>query len=130
MCLTMAADGKCTKCYGTYYGYTFELIADKCVSCQQQKDACSSCSFDATGVATACTKCDSYHRINAGDCQRCDDDSCVKCDSAANICTECEDGYYLKTNVAGVTECLRCPDNCKKCNKGKCTECYARYGNE
>ena len=48
---------------------------------------------------------------------------CLEC-SEDNICSECDNGYYLDSNI-----CKDCPTNCKTKQKNSCfcSECYEHY---
>ncbi|XP_078141236.1 proprotein convertase subtilisin/kexin type 5b isoform X1 [Centroberyx gerrardi] len=70
--------------------------------CQPCAPQCASCQ----GNASHCLSCDSQYLLLDRSCR-----------------SHCPDGYY-----ATETECLRCPPDCKECNRdGLCQECAEYY---
>jgi len=77
-----------------------------------------------------------YRKNENGECEKCSDEKCNKCDSNKNICDVCEPNSYL-LNENCVPECpagyysdpqkncLKCDPQCAECiTEKQCTKCF------
>lgn len=124
-CMTCDDDNekKCTVCERGYYKVegTGEA-ADTCTKCNVQN--CEACLSKDT-----CIVCADGH-LNSDTCPSCTDANCKHCSAeGANKCTECNNGYSLKSD----STCVKCDEHCSVsgCStqgEGKCdTTCQSGY---
>ncbi|KAM3143706.1 hypothetical protein pb186bvf_004202 [Paramecium bursaria] len=109
----------CSTCSSGYYYVT---ASNTCAQCT---GGCQTCS------ATACTTCLSGYMLASGSCTPCGT-GCISC-SDADICTQCQAGYYQFTQTSGTTvisqACYSCPQGCNTCDpEGQyCLSCLTGY---
>ncbi len=103
-CLECSGTAKCDQCQSGYYLVTKSDTLEECVKL-----------------------CDlGYYKDSyLEECATCVD-HCRWC-TGRNFCAECDDGYYLYTDLAN-TVCNACVENCKVCTNGTtCLECISGY---
>lgn len=61
--------------------------------------------------------------------RECSDSNCIKCTAGINVCEECRDGYFLRSNTCHRNLCN--VPNCRQCNENNaadCTLCAMGFG--
>ena len=86
--------------------------------------ACTEPCKTCTDTATKCTSCIKGKFLDSDACgTNCDATHCEKCHATdANKCAECEEHYYIDSNV----QCAECDQSCKACSaagSSACTSC-------
>ena len=161
---TAAEGGKCTTCK-TEGNYIFQnraatvTLGNECILCSDATDKngvtgvanCNKCTAPSgnTGSAT-CSACQDGYYLNDADktCKPCN--GCATCENAADRCTSCPEGKYLKSDNTCVDagkcdqgtyadkqsgECKACSTidaNCGACkynatvSKPQCTDCGSK----
>ena len=103
--------------------------------CYYCPNNCKSC--EGTSYNTICKECYNGYILSGGKClKECyigNNRSCKSCNpnpGKINRCLDCNEGYYLPDNN-NQEYCLKCPNNCQKCNSidgyENCTECSSGY---
>lgn len=142
-------NSQCFSCnYGVLYNGTCQndcpekyfLYGGKCEECWENCQVCNE---------GGCEKCADGYYSNQGNCEKCLE-GCVACDNTK--CLICEYGFILQNNqcinttnceiwandtceicIKGfyydntIKKCMKCIENCKKCNKQECLECYENF---
>lgn len=127
-CLTCtgSTSSSCTACKVGFYvvGTTVAgVTTGTCTACIDNCNVCTAPSVDTDPLCDTCKIGYVYHPTSK---------KCVKCIAGCSFCKydkiyqcdRCENGFepvYDQNNV--LTTCKRCPDNCKSCTGGNCTEC-------
>ena len=127
---------KCLKC-STEEGYRLNQNS-RCVKCDDLLSNCEKCHFVGNnGTEAECDQCINGTYLDS-------EKKCTRCYDITNKplhCYKCADENYLKSEncycdsgyVLNDLSCLRCPDNCDKCelnkatNKTECIRCNAKY---
>lgn len=141
---------KCLKCesgYGVDENGKCRKCADPdCNDCDENYKICTSCSFYCGKGPDLDTSSKTY-----GQCIPPKVENCKKAEhNDANICDECNSGFYLNDNKECVKcgvphcsscssqdqcsacesnyyiragECYNCPENCERCNRNECISC-------
>ena len=121
---------KCKKCHRNYYLNEYE---NKCLTCSQLNEGCSSCEEGGN-----CTKClDGFEKNGSEcilkkecgkgygpDCKDCNiiNPNCKEC-SKSGFCLLCDKGYYL-SGIDKESKCIKCLPTCQECESmNKCTKC-------
>ena len=130
---------QCKQCKNGYYIPNDVEQKSYCYSCP---NSCKSC--EGSYNNPTCTECREGYKLSGGKCLKdCKIGSgfyCKSCNTEEgkiDQCLECNEGYYLQTNdnydyyYNSNTYCLKCPDNCSKCQYNgyttDCTECNNGY---
>ena len=122
---------QCKQCKEGYYLPT-DMENSYCYYCPNN---CKSC--EGTSYNTICKECYNGYILSGGKClKECyigNNRSCKSCNpnpGKINRCLDCNEGYYLPDNN-NQEYCLKCPNNCQKCNSidgyENCTECSSGY---
>lgn len=109
----------------------FKICKDcttKCNVCENI-GLCKECAKDYYLVApnTCVAKCPDQYRLRDKNCEKCNDNNCLKCDPDVNTCKDCKAPHILLNG-----QCVNsCPDGyianrdfiCEKCNDINCLSC-------
>lgn len=135
LCLT--CDNVLNQCSSCNIGYylptdsTFKLV---CNRCDYLIDHCQDCYGSLSSIT--CIKCYDNYILSYNTCklnQMCETgpgEKCLTCDQEKQICSSCNEGYYLPSDDEQKLKCKKCSvDGCKTCYGTKsydvCTECYS-----
>lgn len=129
-------NGKCEACTSTANCLTCPLGVGICSTCTDNYGIDTSaltCSFTCTATncfqckdndASRCLICDSGYALNILETCSVASVAFCKATSSANICTACEDGYFLRFG-----KCYKCDVGCEAClANGACTKCSVALG--
>ena len=134
-CLTCdTTQNICASCNNGYYVPTDKSNQKICTKCSLSNcktcsgalnnDVCDSCAdgFFAKYTDQTIISCEKG-------CTTGTNEKCLTCDTNLNICSSCNDGYYLPTDATDKSVCSKCPiNNCKICSgassSNTCTECF------
>ena len=106
---------KCTSCKDKF------CLSSDYLSCLPSSSGCMKC--NPSGVCSECIP-SSYLVVNTGQCQLCTL-NCNKCNG--DKCVECVKGYSNVSTDGSVT-CIKCSDNCVKCNSTNvCQQCAQNF---
>ena len=118
----------CAKCTGSYCKTCesgFYMKSGKCFPCEFIPVENGTCKACTSGASCDAVDCNIGYKTVGTTCVKVECPlNCAACDSWG-FCYQCESGYTLSDDRLS---CLpSCPENCKTCSNGVCTDCNDGY---